>query len=130
MPAIGQDMWGQYACRAGFLFQLCDQIIGRRAMMVAARIAFIRRNNCADEFFHLGANIQCALRHAHSNLVLILRHNGGAASRSNASAYVEAFCQAALADAGGAVIAFYIAPRLAIGRRKDFLREVGQSWEN
>jgi hypothetical protein len=59
-----------------------------------------------------------------------LGHNGGAASRSNASAYVEAFCQAALADAGGAVIAFYIAPRLAIGRRKDFLREVGQSWEN
>ncbi|MCY1172074.1 hypothetical protein D9M73_122030 [compost metagenome] len=56
MAAIGQDMRGQHACRAGVCAHFVHQRIGRRAVMVAARIGFIGNDAVAHKGFDAGGD--------------------------------------------------------------------------
>ncbi len=49
MVAVGQDMRGEHARRARQAAHFHDQFVGRRAMMVSARITLIGDDLVADE---------------------------------------------------------------------------------
>lgn len=51
MAVIGQDMRGQDAGGPRLVLQLVDQRIGRRAVVVAARIPLLRSDHGAHEMF-------------------------------------------------------------------------------
>ncbi len=64
MAAVVEDMRCQNPGGAGMLAHFHHQLVGRRAVMVAARVAFVRNHDFADECFDLVGDGPRPIRYA------------------------------------------------------------------
>ncbi len=64
MAAVVKDVRRQHAGGARMVAHLHHELVGRRAMMVAARVLLIRNDRFADEIFDLRGNGKRPIRYA------------------------------------------------------------------